>query len=67
MSQEKNNSVVVRTVHDMRLHEHMRIDGANILRVPGGWLYSTVEEFDGQAMAMNPVFVPYTEELKELH
>jgi hypothetical protein len=49
-----------KTIYDLKLHDRLRIDkyGINVLRVPGGWLYS----LGGSA---SDVFVPYSDEFNK--
>jgi len=51
-------------IHDLQLHENLEIDGAIILRVPGGWLYSMIEMMGDQKIVLPPVLVPYNKEFK---
>ena len=54
------------TLHTMKLHEQLDIEGACVTRVPGGWLYVALETYQDQTIALPPVFVPYSEEFKVL-
>jgi len=58
-----------KTLHTLGLHEQIEMPdkGMIVTRVPGGWIYCQIEAFDGQAMALPPVFVPYSEEFKVSH
>ena len=55
------------SLHNMKLHDKLDIDGACVTRVPGGWLYCVIETYQDQAIALPPVFVPYSEEFKVSH
>ena len=51
-----------KTIYDLQLHETVDIEGAIVMRVPGGWLYSMVESFQDANIVLPPVFVPFTAE-----
>lgn len=68
----KNNVTEItpnKTLHALGLHEQleMQAEGMFIMRVPGGWIYNQIESFEGQAMSLPPVFVPYNDEFKALN
>ena len=50
-------------IHTMELHEEYGIATSNIIRVPGGWIY-TQETFDenGNVDRMSSCFVPFSKE-----
>ena len=59
MSEEK-------TIYDLELHELLLIDNTlayvkSVMRVPGGWIYSTKRNNEHEVS----VFVPYSEEFKD--
>ena len=52
-----------KNIWTMKLHETLAFGYWTVLRVPGGWLYQAWNEVVDQP-GENPVFVPYSEDLK---
>lgn len=51
-----------KSIYDLELHEETSFPGCNIMRVPGGWLYSSWD-YDKEHF-MIPVFVPFNNEFQ---
>jgi hypothetical protein len=51
-----------KTIYDLKLHETLKINNyLNVMRVAGGWIYSSVASDD----MFTDIFVPYSEEFKQ--
>lgn len=49
-------------IYELGLHESVVVDGSQITRVPGGWIYSScIYGMNGEP-ALSECFVPYDEE-----
>ena len=61
-----------KTIYNLELHERIEWDNINIVRVPGGWVYSVIYEMRHNVGLnktavqgfIGSVFVPYNEEFK---
>lgn len=56
-------------IYSLKLHEAVDVNGLQILRVPGGWIYSRLEwnqpanpNQPGEWILRYPVFVPWNSE-----
>ena len=53
----------MKTIYDLKLHERFRnISKLEIIRVPGGWIYMSVADPDGEWQS---TFVPFHNEFQE--
>lgn len=53
----------VKTIHDLKLHESLRIHPTlSVVRVPGGWIYLYEHTIDSSGEVNTAVFVPYSKE-----
>ena len=70
MSEEKVIKMVPATkepvnIHAMGLNDWIGYETCDVLRVPGGWIYTTYMFGDNEIVVGNSVFVEYCEEFKE--
>jgi hypothetical protein len=53
-----------KSIYDLELHEATQPwKDFNILRVPGGWIYESISQIDGETIAS--VFVPFNNEFQK--
>lgn len=64
-TEQKENTIRDKTIYDLELHEEMKTGNMNILRVPGGWIYTVNYQLDfkvglqnGTQVFMTSTFVP---------
>lgn len=55
----------MKNIYSLRLHERFSFDVFEVVRVPGGWVYTTWESDGGSgALPRTSVFVPYNAEFE---
>ncbi len=58
------------SIYDMKLHQVMGINGSQIMRVPGGWIYTLMialgskTTIQGTQVQFVSQFVPYSEDMR---
>jgi len=60
MSKEAKQEVPKKTIYELDMHEATFQGAMEVLRVPGGWLYTWVID-SKKRLAMSTTFVPFSE------
>ena len=54
-----------KSIYDLELHETLKIQDYDVIRVPGGWVYRVDPQYYKEGSDGIAVFVPYNKEFKD--